>query len=239
MIEAASSGKATVEIFPDPSALEAAAASFIAAKLDRALATQQTASIIVTGGSTPGGIYGKLSRATLDWKRVEITLSDERWADPLSPASNEHLVRTRLLQNNAANARFIPLMSAEPGPETGAAVAERRLAAMRWPMDLVLLGMGADGHFASLFPHSPVLQAGFDSRDRCIAVPAGSPAPAESRLSLTLRALLDSRIIVIVAIGKTKRQAFEHALAGGDFRSIPVAVLLRQNNIPVHFLWAP
>lgn len=241
MIEAMSRGNVAIETFPDRAALAEAAASAIADALSQGLAARGRASLVVTGGTTPGGIYDRLSRTPLDWTRVEMTLSDERWADPFSPSSNEYLVRARLLQHEAAAARFIPLMSRELTPDASAVAAERKLAAMHWPMDAVLLGMGADGHFASLFPHNPVLSESLDCNRAalCIAVPAGEPAPPQLRLSLTLKALLDSRDVLIVATGNDKRRVFEHARETDRAHTAPVAALLHQNKVPVRFLWAP
>lgn len=241
MIDIMPCNSVTIEAFPDPGSLDEAVAAIITDALSRGLAARGAASLVVTGGTTPGGIYDRLSWAPLDWEQVELTLSDERWVDPHSSLSNENLVRTRLLQNNAAVAHIIPLMSPTLKPDAGAVAAGQRLAAMRWPMDAVLLGIGTDGHFASLFPYNPVLNDGLNLNlpALCIAVPAAEPAPPQPRVSLTLKALLDSRIILIVATGDEKRHVFEHAMKSGRACTVPIANLLHQSKVPVRFLWAP
>ncbi|MGB8365922.1 MAG: 6-phosphogluconolactonase [Rhizomicrobium sp.] len=241
MTEATSRGAVNFEAFADAETLDTAAAALIAASLRHGLDARGVASLIVTGGRTPSGIYDRLARTPLAWEHVEITLSDERCIDSRSPESNERLVRDHLLQRNAACAHFIPLLSFESKPEECISNVERRLAAMHWPMDLVLLGMGEDGHIASLFPDSPVLSAALDTRShrRCIGVPDGKPAPIQLRLSLTLRALLDTRAILIVATGNAKRHIFEEALTMDRFDVVPIAALLHHSRAPIRFLWAP
>src|SRR5207253_887994 len=130
--------------------------------------------------------YDRLSRARIDWTRVAVTLSDERWVPASDPESNERMVRGHLLAGPASAARFQPLWSQDTTPEAAAAALEPAISALA-PFDMVLLGMGEDGHFASLFPGSPALDQGLDldGQRLCIAVPAGKPAPSQPRISLT------------------------------------------------------
>lgn len=227
-------------LFADCEAMADAAAAFIAGNLLQGLTMRGRAGLIVTGGRTPGGIYDRLARTAIAWPQVTITLSDERFVLPGHPDSNEGLVRDRLLRHAAATAAFIPLMCDEETIQTAAARADRSLSAFRWPADLTLLGMGDDGHIASLFPESPVLVNGLAKRAyrRCIAVPAGMPAPQQPRLSLTLKTLTSTRAILIVTTGKGKRGVFE-AARNGDADNLPIAHLLRRSRAPVHFFWAP
>jgi 6-phosphogluconolactonase len=213
-----------IERFPDL----AAAASAAAGRIAGALAGDRPASLVVTGGRTPGPIYDRLAAAPVDWSRVWVTLSDERWVDEASPASNARLVRERLLVGPAARARFTPLMGGEATPEAGAAAAEARLRAMPRPFDMVLLGMGEDGHVASLFPGG-ALAAG---EALCMAVPVGG---AEPRISLTMRALLDSRQVLVFATGEAKWAVLQAALGGAD---LPVTAVLN-GPVPVTVAWCP
>lgn len=230
----------TTALFADRAEMEDAAAAFVAGNLFQGVMARGSASLVVTGGRTPGGIYDRLAQTRLDWARIVVTLSDERWVAPNHDASNENLVRSRLLRGAAAAARFTPLMSDAGTPEACTADADRALAQLRWPMDLVCLGMGEDGHIASLFPGNPSLAAGLDRKTcaYCIAVPAGTPAPVQPRLSLTLNALIDSRAILIVGTGETKRRVFEEAHTGVA-SAPPIAALLRRSRAPVCFFWAP
>jgi len=229
------------EVFPAASDLADAAAGEIAVALEGALTARGRASLVVTGGTTPAPIYDRLARIQLDWSRVEITLSDERWVEPDAPESNEWLIRSHLIRHHGAHARFLPLKNAAPTPEIGMHAAETLLATMSWPVDLVLLGIGSDAHIASLFPGHPALEQGLDrsNRRRCVAVAARSPAPLQPRLSLTLSALLDSRRILIAGIGADKRHALELACSVEDPRLAPAAALLRDSDRPVRSLWAP
>jgi len=223
--------------FPDTAALAEAAAAAIAAALAAGLAREGRAAMVATGGSSPIGAYQRLSRLPIDWARVEITLSDERWTPPTGADSNERMVRQHLLADAASAARFEALWSSAPTPEAAAERADPLIGAMA-PFDIVLLGMGEDGHFASLFPGNPMLALGLDedSPRSCIAVPAAAPAPPQPRISLTLRALLQARSIVLLISGDAKHRTVEAALAGAD---LPVRRLLTQDHAPVSILWSP
>ena len=172
-----------IETFQDPAAMAAMTAAAIADRLAYRLRLQGKASLCVTGGRSPGPVYDILSNAALDWARVDITLSDERFVDTGSADSNERLVRERLLTGRAARANFLGLRGTAETPE--AAAAEASAALSGWlPFEVTLLGMGEDGHFASLFPKSTALAAGLDrAAPPCIAVPEGGGSPRPSRAS--------------------------------------------------------
>ncbi|HRD44976.1 MAG TPA: 6-phosphogluconolactonase, partial [Caulobacter sp.] len=150
-----------IERYPDTGEASRAAAEAIADWLVAGLAEDDRASFIATGGTTPGEVYDLLSTLPLPWDHISVTLSDERWVAPDSPDSNERLLRDRLLVGEAAGANFVPLWSRAATPEDAAEAAEAAIADLL-PADVVLLGMGEDGHFASLFPGSPVLEDGLD-----------------------------------------------------------------------------
>jgi 6-phosphogluconolactonase len=217
-----------IEIFPDSAAQAAAAAAAIANALTYRLRLRGEGSIVVTGGRSPGAVYDILSAAALDWSKVVVTLSDERFVDVASPDSNERLVRERLLQGRAARARLHGLRGSAPTPEEAAAEASAFLAALP-PFDAVMLGMGEDGHIASLFPGNPALAAGLDrAAPACIAVPQGEGIPpAQPRLSLSLARLVSSRLVIIVAGGAEKRRVLERALDDSDSTPFPVRALLK------------
>jgi 6-phosphogluconolactonase len=216
-----------IETYPDAAALADAAAHGVAAALDTALRTHGRAGLVATGGRSPGPVYDRLREAPLlDWNRVVVTLSDERWVPPEDPASNARLVRERLLQGAAAKAHLIPLW---PAPDPLA------LAALR-PFDAVMLGMGEDGHVASLIPGDPGLAEALATPEPIRPVPAGLGKPPAPRITLTLSALLDSRAIFLLIAGDAKRAVLERALDGED---LPVGRLLSQARARARIFWEP
>jgi 6-phosphogluconolactonase len=226
-----------IEVFDDSRSLAEAAAGAVVSALETGVRLNGTASLAATGGRSPGPVYDLMALAPLDWRRVRITLSDERWVDESSPESNARLVRERLLKHRAAEAVFHPLRDGEPDPETAARHASTLFNS--WPpLDAAMLGMGEDGHVASLFPGSPVLDVGLDpTAPACIAVPVGEGRPPpQARLSLTIHPLINAGLVVILASGSAKRAVLERALQGGDPRELPVRAVL-QSARAVRILW--
>ena len=158
---------------------------------------------------------------------------------PTSSDSNERLVREHLLRNEAANANFVGLKNAAADPRSGAAASWSAIAELPRPFDFVLLGMGDDGHIASLFPDSPGLGVGLDTSrpPGCIAMTA--PAAPQARLSLNLRALIDARAIAVLIVGGGKWATYERARVRGPVVDMPVRGLLRQQKVPVTVYWSP
>jgi 6-phosphogluconolactonase len=224
-----------IETFSNQSAAAEAAAAALARGLAEGLRTRGRASLVATGGRSPAPVYRRLREADLDWTRVVVTLSDERWTAPDGEHSNQRLVREHLLTGPATRAHLVPLWSAADGPEAAAQAAEPALAALA-PFDAVLLGMGEDGHIASLFPGSPALAAGLDPAGGRLALGVAEPhgQPPLPRITLTLAAFSRARALVILISGAAKRDVVERALGG---EALPVRALVRQE--PVRILWAP
>jgi len=216
-----------IEIFDSGPDLADAASEAIIERLSRALGERGRASFVGTGGRSPGPVYDRLSRAEIDWAHVVVTLSDERQVDASSPSSNAGLLRERLLVGAAAQAQFLPLTDYAEG------VLQRLL-----PFDAVILGMGEDGHIASLIPRSPVLAQAMDPQGRALTAesPPGFGSPPVARITLTLSALLQSRAIFLLISGEAKRQVITEALAGAD---VPVRAILHQAQVPVRVFWTP
>lgn len=214
-----------------------AAAGHIATALRHRLGAEDQASIVVSGGSSPIKCFAELAKADLDWYRTRIVLSDERWVAAEHEDSNEKLVRTHLLVDKASEATLLPSYQQGLTLERGCAALESSLRGMPSPFASVLLGMGTDGHFASLFPDAKNLKRGLriDSDELCMGVEtAASPHP---RLSLTLSALTRSDHIVLLIFGDEKLEVYEQAKnASAEW---PVAHLLRQQRTPVDVYWAP
>jgi 6-phosphogluconolactonase len=213
---------------PTIEAMAETAADECEAVLREALALRGRASMVATGGSTPGPLYDRLSRTALDWSKISVTLSDERCVPPDHPDSNERMVRARLLKGPAAAARFLPLKG-DGEPDKDAAAASAALALLPRPFDLVVLGMGDDGHIASLFPGSPVLARALDETDQDLVIdvpPGNGRAPAQPRLSLTLQALKSAGRVILLFSGRRKFDVLEAALQSPDPYLYPVCAIL-------------
>ncbi|HKT53454.1 MAG TPA: 6-phosphogluconolactonase [Caulobacteraceae bacterium] len=225
--------------FSNADEMNDALASEIAARLKARIASDGRASLVATGGTTPGPLYDRLCRADLPWDRVQVTLTDERWAATDDAASNEALVRSRLLTGPAAAATMVGLKTSDPAPPAAVGTVDARLAAMPRPFEVTVLGMGDNGHIASLFPHAPELAVAQSGEGFVCAVVQESAAGASQRLSMTLRALLDTRWIAILIQGREKLETYRRASTAGGITELPVRMVLRQNQAPVELWWAP
>lgn len=225
--------------FPNPVALSHALAGEIKVDLEEAIQARGAASLVVSGGRTPIPVFEQLRAEKLDWSHVCVTLADERWVDTTDPASNERLVREHLLTGQGAHARFIGLKNPAATPEAGADWAWRALSRVARPYDLIVLGMGEDGHTASLFPGSLALARALDvsAAPGCVAVNA--LAAPHARVSLNLAALLDARRIILHIEGDAKWQVYHKARMPGSAGELPVRALLHQQEVPVDVYWSP
>jgi 6-phosphogluconolactonase len=225
--------------FDNGDALAQALAARIGADLKAGIAARGLASLVVSGGKSPIRLFEALRNQDLDWSRVCVALADERWVDPGDAGSNEHLVRTVLLQGAAAAARFLGLKNAAPTPDVGAVSAWETFARVPRPFDRVVLGMGDDGHTASLFPRSPNLPSALNPAAVAGCVGMWAPVAPHPRLSLNLSALLDSRRIAVLISGAAKWQTYLTASAAGPQEDMPVRAVLRQSRTPVEVIWSP
>ncbi len=211
----------------------------IAARLRAGLMTRGLATLVVSGGSTPIGLFEALSRIDLDWSRVIITLADERWVSPDSKDSNERLVRKYLLKNCAAKARFISLITVATSAEEGAEECSSRLSALPGQLDVVILGMGEDGHTASFFAGAKALTRALDldTPDDCLALTP--PAAPHDRMTLSLARLLRCEQIYLHLCGDSKLSVLTQAQQVGPVETMPVRAILNQLRAPVAIYWAP
>jgi len=228
-----------VRRFASANELAREVAADVLAQLAQGSASRGQASLLLSGGRSPVGLFERLRAVELDWRGVWVALADERWVDTSDTASNEHLVRTQLLKGEAAAARFVGLKNEASSPELGAARAWQALSRVPRPFDMTILGMGDDGHTASLFPGSPNLRSALDesAADGCVGT--CSPTLPHARLSLNLSALLDSRRIVLLMLGESKLRTYVAACRPGPVEEMPVRAVLRQQRIPVEVAWAP
>jgi 6-phosphogluconolactonase len=195
--------------YPDRDMMMIALADRIASQLAQTLRTQERASLCVPGGTTPGPIFDYLTGVDLDWARVSVFLNDERWVDEESPRSNMRLLRQRLLQDKAAAATLVPLYAPADQPEDVLDSLSEGLAP-HLPISILLLGMGADMHTASLFPGADRLAEAL-AAGAPILLPMRAEGAGEPRITLTAPVLRDAMHIHIVITGKDKRAAIEAA----------------------------
>lgn len=206
----------------------------VAEMLAAAIAARGRAILAVSGGRSPLPVFAALSTSDIAWPKVSVTLVDERWVDAESEDSNERLVRRHLLVGNARDASFIALKTVAATPAAALAERQAALRALPLPFDVVMLGMGDDGHTASLFPGAEGLAAALEPSGADLLAAIDPPAAAHRRLGLSLRGILDSRHIVLAIAGRRKREVFEQAQApGADPLTLPIAAVLRQQRVPV------
>lgn len=204
-------------------------AQHLAGELNECLMTHDHASFAVPGGTTPGPVFDALCAADLDWARVHVMPSDERWVDETSERSNARLIKQRLLTDRAAAAKFVPFFV--PGQEVEAAMQGLgETLAAELPISILLLGMGADMHTASLFPGAAELEEALSTQAPVMAI---RPEGQETRVTLTATALSGAMNTHILITGDEKRVALERA-ATLDPHEAPVTTVL--SNATIH--WA-
>ncbi len=224
-------------LLDDASAVAERLAQDVVAQLSVALATREHASLAVSGGSTPKAFFEVLSLAPLEWERVDVTLVDERWVDVDDPASNERLVRQHLMQNAAASANFIGLK--QPGNFDGSAQAacDSALKRLAWPLDVVVLGMGNDGHTASFFPDAPELGEALEPGNPAKSIALTPPSQPQRRVSLTFRVLSAAGFTALHVRGNDKLETLKKAVTSlDDVRAMPVRAFLGRS---LSVFWSP
>jgi 6-phosphogluconolactonase len=228
----------TLEADAEP-ALQVARA--IAAAVQTATADRGAAFVALCGGRTPRAAYSELARFPLAWQQLTIVPTDERLVPPTHQHSNEAMLRTTLLREHSTEARLIGLWSNAVSPVQAAATSNLAMAAHSGPFDYVLLGMGADGHIASLFPNAAELAAAMNplAVESVAVVTPGpeAPPPAVARLTLTLPRLLNARRICLLIAGHVKRELLLKVLNEPDLERWPVAALFLNTAPPVDVIW--
>lgn len=222
-------------LYPDADTGAQALADAVAGRLREALAARPQASLMLSGGKSPIPFFQKLSRLKLDWSRVVVGMVDDRWVAPDHADSNERLLREHLLKNEAAGARLVPLKNAHAEPEQGVAEAEAAVAAIPRPFDALVLGVGDDGHTASLFPCADETPAAMVST-QLVAATRPQTAP-HARITLTFPAILSARAIFVAINGDSKRAVIERAVAVQP--PLPIGDVLLNSAAPVHVYWSP
>jgi len=224
--------------FADGAALADALAADVAERLRAAIAERGNALLALSGGTTPLRFMRALSGQQLEWSRVIVTLCDERWVPAEHERSNARLIRESLLQGAASAATFVPLYADAPDPESGLAQASARFAALPLPIDAAVLGLGLDGHTASLFPDGDRIDAALDARGDALVLPMRSPTAGEPRITLTLPALVAARSLYLHIEGPEKKQVFARIVDGEDASPRnPLRALMQHAGAPLLVYW--
>lgn len=206
-------------------------------KLASTLLQKERASLILSGGSTPKRFLNTLSKCDIEWQRVDVGLSDERWVSATDVKSNERFIRENFLINNAKRANFIGMYQDERSVYEAQKDVQESIAKKLFPFDIVILGMGLDGHTASLFPQTEELKEALSLKNLalCSAVKLGNDMI--DRMTLTRQAILSAKNIYIHFEGKDKIDVYNQALMGDDIYEMPIRSILQeeQKNIEVYF----
>lgn len=206
----------------------------IAFVLKESIRDEGNAVIAVSGGSTPKPLFEKLSNIKLDWSKVTVTLVDERWVDNTHNDSNEKLIREHLLQNYAQNAKFIPLKNEASTPFKGIEDCKNKFCDIKDSFDVIVLGMGADGHTASFFPKDDNLSNALTTKQCCAAtIPADAP---HQRITLSLSKILKAKHLFLHIEGEIKKDVFNKALKEEKVEDMPVrAILNNKKTLEVYY----
>jgi 6-phosphogluconolactonase len=201
--------------------------------LSDAVAERGQAYLVVSGGKTPLALFKSLAKTEIAWDKVTVTLADERCVGLNDPARNEALVREVLLQNKASKAEFLSLYDEGYSLEE----TEQKLASLP-VFDAVILGMGEDGHTASLFPCAVELKLGLDDHAKAI-IQLHPQTAAHQRISLTKPRLLKTRHMFLHLLGQQKLSVLEKAKASEDAIEMPIRAFINQSKTAVQVMYAP
>ena len=205
----------------------------VADALRQAIASRGKATLVVSGGRSPVPFFEALAQQVLPWAQVLVSLADERWVPVNHAGSNEALVRRHLLRGPAAEARFLSLYQVAGSLEQAAELADEAVAELT-PIDVLVLGMGDDGHTASLFPHSPNLYQALQPDCARRVLPMLAPSEPAQRLTLTLPVLASARMPLLAIQGQAKLNTLSAALLPGEIAQLPIRAFL---NSPLEIHW--
>ena len=203
-------------------------ANALAGELRATLNHEDRALFVVPGGSSPGPVFDDLCDADLDWSRVDVMLSDERWVPEVHVRSNTRMIRERLLVGRAAKANYLPLYARADAPEAVLAELESYIIP-RLPIAVLLLGMGEDMHTASLFPGADNLEVALGRRAP-VLVPMRAPGAPEPRVTLSARVLNDAMSKHLILMGSSKKAALDRAQSL-PMHEAPVRAVLEDMNV--------
>jgi 6-phosphogluconolactonase len=221
--------------FDNASTLDATLAAEIASRLKLALDARDRAYLVVSGGSTPKGLFAALATSELAWSKVTVLLADERWVPHDHADCNERMVREHLLVGKASKARLLSLIGGYPDTAANLAATNAKLADIG-AFDVVILGMGLDGHTASLFPDAPELTEGLETAQP--ALMTSPQAAPHARISLSRKRILDTHYGVLHIVGEDKLTVLNDAIASDDHLAYPILNFVTGND-PFAVFFAP
>ena len=229
----------------DALSLAESLASEIANQLNQSLADRGSAVLALSGGSTPKPMFAALATQKVDWSKVVVTLVDERWVDESHALSNAAFLRKYFLDALASQATFLPLYKSADGVEdsfkhvldaycqiTNSSPDQPR------PFDVVILGMGDDGHTASFFPDASNIDALVDSSTENLLASCYSKSSQVQRITWTLKMLLQPSYLALHFTGSIKKQVFEKAQVAGELSELPIRSAIFQDQRPLHVYYA-
>jgi 6-phosphogluconolactonase len=208
-------------------------ANHVARLLSELVEHQGYATLAVSGGSTPKPFFNALRDKELPWSKITLMVVDERFVPINHEDSNEKLLREHLLHRDATVLSLAPLHNTETLEDAVARIN----STTKIVCDIVILGMGEDGHTASLFPHHHNLKLGLESDACCIAV-HDSPKPPLQRISMTQHAILQAKYLFLHITGDAKRSVYDKARQSQDVYAYPISAFIHQHNTPLITYWA-
>lgn len=232
----------TEKFFNSKEELTAALALDIEQRIVAGIIKDNRAVICVSGGSSPKPAYQHLSELPLAWEKVDVVMVDERWVEPSHDKSNETFIKQTLLQNEAEKANFLPMKNLQSSAFEGQAECENAFQALKQPFDITILGMGPDGHTASLFPHAQGLEKALSTNNLVCAIeaiPSKVTGDITQRMSLSLHGIKQSKVIKLLISGEEKLSVYKQAKLSGNVEDMPLRAVLNQTDVEVQVYWTP
>ncbi len=210
----------------------------IANKLSKDIREFGSASLVVSGGSTPKNLFNKLSNEQLDWSKVSVLLVDERFLPNGHKDQNGEMVKNELLINHAAKSNFIPMVFDPSDESNNLNMAIDALASVKQPFSAVILGMGTDGHTASLFPDSPQLNEAMSEDNNRLLMNISTPSSPYKRITFTRNALLNTSNLYLHCYGYDKKKILDQIRSAVNHTNYPIAQFIHQTEADTKIYWA-
>ncbi len=223
--------------FTSREALDLTLADNVAQQLQQAITKNGKASIAFSGGSTPKGFFKALSNKDIDWAKVTVTLADDRWLNEDQADSNGRLLKENLLVNNAAEASFFSLKQADALTEHYLTDLTSKAQSIM-PLDVVILGMGEDGHTASIFPCSEQVEQGLDESAKPALMKTVPTTAPYDRVTFNFTALIEACHLYLHIVGPGKQHVLNEALENTNSKEMPIRAFLHHPSKTCEIYWA-